>query len=94
MDFYEILRRIAENCAAKEIVGMNSGNLTSLIYPYYAGCLDPSTDPWSLLSQTIYHKSSSLCLELNTVWAASTFFLIMSRIKLPPARWWNALLRF
>lgn len=48
-EFYDILRQIAGICSAKQIVGMNSANLTNLIGAYLDKYLDPSTDPWSLL---------------------------------------------
>lgn len=48
-DFYQILRGLASICDAEPIVGMNSGNLASLMRAYYYKDVDPATEPWSFL---------------------------------------------
>jgi hypothetical protein len=49
MAFYEIVRGLASICEAKQIVGMNSGDLASMMRAYYEGNISASTDPWSFL---------------------------------------------
>jgi hypothetical protein len=48
-DFYEIVRELASVCEAETIVGMNSGDLATLMRAYYENRIDRSTDPWSFL---------------------------------------------
>ena len=48
-DFYDIIRGIGSICEARKIIGMNSGNLSSLMRAYIEKSIDMSSDPWSFL---------------------------------------------
>jgi hypothetical protein len=47
--FYAIVRGLASTCQAKQILGMNSGDLASMMRAYHERNISVSTDPWSFL---------------------------------------------